>query len=277
MKKNMLLVASVFTACVQGMETNFWTITFGGTKINLNKGFISDAGDKVDAIVAGINQQLSSHYCNVGKLFEQCHFVYKESRDTDDASDDDSYQPYLGNLTDKRRCLKGVDCRVFLMAEPCIRQRNKIFVYSLERPDPEEQNTFDCLCFGGNEAIEEATKDLAFCYREAFDGVLKKLTDKVGKSIAFATLSAGVGFPREKAVPIAVKTLLECIQNNPGAYDRIELFVNKRFEFAWYKLLLMEDCGLIERICLLYCANKDPEHLISMWPREIIYYIAKLV
>ncbi len=275
MKKNMLLVASLFTACVQGMETNFWTITFVGTKINLNKGFISDAGDKVDAIVVGINQQLNSHFYNVGELFEKPRFVYEESRDTDDASDD-SYQPYPYYLVDKVRSYKslkkGVACRVFFMTEPCIR-RDEFFGYSVDRPHPWQKN----LWFGGNKAIEEATKDLAFCYKEAFDGVLKRLTDKVGRSIAFATLSADVGFPREKAVPIAVRTLLECIKNNPGAYDRIELFVNKRFEFAWYKLLLMEDCGLIEKICLLYCANKDPEHLISMWPREIIYYIAKLV
>jgi|SRR5579862_1560340 hypothetical protein len=41
MKKNIVMVIALFAACMQGMETNesiFLTITFGGTKINLNKG-----------------------------------------------------------------------------------------------------------------------------------------------------------------------------------------------------------------------------------------------
>jgi len=91
----------------------------------------------------------------------------------------------------------------------------------------------------GNAAIEEAGKDLAACYQEALDIVLKKLLeDKKEKNIAFSTLGADVGFPREKAAPIAVKAIVEFIQHNSGAYDVVELFVKKRFEFALYKELL---------------------------------------
>lgn len=283
MKKNILLVASVFTLCAYGMETNFWTITYGRARINLNKGLMSYVGDKVDAIVVGINQQLDGHYANVGELFKKRSFVFEEDRETHGTSDYNVYQPH-SYPDDLKRCnivvKKEVDCCVFQMTEPCIRQKDGIFTYAVDRPlDPWVRNNWQCCLFKGDEAIEEAGHDLACCYIIAFNEVLKKIPHKAGerKSIAFATLSADVGFPREKAASIAVNTILECIQNHPDDYDHIELVVEKSFEFDWYKLLLMEKCGVIEKICLLYWANKDSEHWISLLPREIIHYIAKLL
>jgi len=68
---------------------------------------------------------------------------------------------------------------------------------------------------------------------------LKIVADKQQKrSIALDALSTQTGFPREKAAPIAIKAVLDFIQENPDAYDVIQLFVKKRSEFDLYKKLL---------------------------------------
>jgi hypothetical protein len=293
MKKNIALIVSIFTASIHGMETNFWTVTYRGTKINVNKGCISDVGDKVDAMVLGENQQMRDHSANVGEILERKSIAnppiaYRYKQDIGDVSDDDSYQPfpYPGEEKCCNFLKKSVNCLVFFVIEPCIRQgSNKVFLYSVNRPHQGRKEIYDCCLFEGDNAIKEATKDLIFCYKEAFVVVEKELIDEVEKSIAFAALSADTGFPREKAASIAVKTILEYIQNNPSAYDRVELFVTKRCEFAWYKLLLMDHCGLIYKICLLACAHishctnayRDPEYPLSLLPRELIHYIANLI
>ena len=57
MKKNIVMLMVLFTAYIQGMETNSCSIMVGATKINLTKGFIGDVDDRVDMIVVGKNQQ----------------------------------------------------------------------------------------------------------------------------------------------------------------------------------------------------------------------------
>jgi len=113
------------------------------------------------------------------------------------------------------------------------------------------------------------------CYNKTLSGALIVLRNKKEKSIALPTLSADVGFPREKAAQLAVETILKFIKENQGVYDRIELFLKKRSEKKWYMRLLMQYSGLIEKIWLLY--EKDQKNILSQLPRELIYYISQLI
>lgn len=78
MKKNILLIACLFSAFVKGMEKKSWSITFGDTKINLNQGFMLDTyaeGErKIDIIAMGCYQQESlNHDSSCGTPIGKCY------------------------------------------------------------------------------------------------------------------------------------------------------------------------------------------------------------
>jgi hypothetical protein len=281
MKNNMVFIVSFFTLFAQAMEQeDMWGITIGKTKINFNTGFISDVANKVDAILLGLNQQLGCFDCAVGELYQKKSIVFEDKRDN--YSYDDSYEIYVytwDEVTNIRKTImkRTVDCSVFNIVEPRIKSYAQ-FPYSVDRPVDEKKHRWINYHFGAHNAIKEASKDLANCYTLALDGVLKKLADKAEKSIAVATLSVDIGFPREDAALIAVSAIFEYVQKNPDAYDRMELFVSTRSEFMWYKLLFMKHCGLTQNVSLLYLAkDKDQDSALVRLPRELIDYIAKLI
>ena len=288
MKKNILFIVSIATVFVYGMEQNksdFWSVTYSGTKINLHKDCMSNVASKVDAIVLGLNQQFGGPYFEVGELYQKQSIIFEGESFY---PDDDSYQPYSypdGIQQDDNSVRKELNCSVFQIIEPCIGAtqftgyRDMVFKYMPHRPFGLTKNRWNCCLFYANQAIEEAGQDLARCYKIAFDYVFKQL-DKEKKSIAFATLSADVGFPREKAVPIAVDSVVECIENkenNPGFYDCIAFVVTRNFEFALYKLLLMRKCGVIDNIFLLYREHKDFENIVSLLPKDLFNYIVYMI
>src|SRR5579863_8498498 len=96
MKKNMFLVASIVTASVCGMETdksNSWTITFGGTKINVHQeknmlGAYADGEKKVDLIVVGDHvQEMKFNFSGHDGPIGECRVsprVYFETKNKND-------------------------------------------------------------------------------------------------------------------------------------------------------------------------------------------------
>jgi hypothetical protein len=122
----------------------------------------------------------------------------------------------------------------------------EVFVYNVIRLSPIIPNQLNWLhqTFYGDEAIIEAAKELALCYKNVLAEGLTILDKKQEKSIAISALGTDVGFPREDAAPVAVATILEFIKTsgNDGIepYALIHLFVKKRSEFARYKELLAE-------------------------------------
>ncbi|HEX4068567.1 MAG TPA: hypothetical protein VHX42_00560 [Candidatus Babeliales bacterium] len=251
MKKQIVILVVIFTAYTQAMEqVNQWSITLYDTKINLIKGFIGDAGDRVSAIIVGRNQQQTLREPSLGDIQDvgQCYSgqsIYKKSKDDESASDDDTYKPYehadYSSKDDTTKIWKRateikVAATIVAIIEPRIMKTNSF---------DSEYNTIEVpyyinrkSCWDGAEgtkAIEEAIKDLKMCYEKILDRLVKS-GDK--KSIALQALSTEIGFPREKAAPIAVKTIVEFIKNNSGAYAEIEMFVKKRSEFDLYKNLL---------------------------------------
>jgi hypothetical protein len=141
--------------------------------------------------------------------------------------------------------------------------------YNVERVTTDGKG-LQIMFFYGNSAITEASKDLALCY----DIALQKGVEEKRKTIAITTLSANVGFPREKAVPIAINRITQFIRNNPGTYERMELCVKKRSEFENYKQFLI---NYWQKPCLLYCAHKDENHFLYNIPRDVIHCILQLM
>lgn len=244
MKGKIVTLAALCVMCIQGMETNFWSMTVGDTTIRLSKGFIGDAGDRVDILVVGKNQQhtLEEPMENgfdpyVGKIgCYNNHIIYRKSVDHESSSDDDNYKRYKHKSTvwQKRRevCVKS---DIVSIVEPCIK---KIYVreglsYFARRENPEKENSYIVCNEEDEDAIEEASKDLKMCYRKIFSS--QKLGNKKRNSIALSTLGADVGFPRKEAAEIAVKMIIKSIKNNSHTYDVVELIVKKRSEFVWYK------------------------------------------
>lgn len=144
------------------------------------------------------------------------------------------------------------------------------------------------LRFTGDKAIQEASNDLSMCYRE----ILRIMADywsaeenpkarytrpnpKSNINIAIPLLSTDVGFPRDKAVSIAIAATLDFLQEYPEGFDNIYLVVKKRSEFTLGKKLLMEYCKPINVIYLLYWMHKDTKQDISRLPKEIIDSIVR--
>ena len=291
MMKKTVVMMSLFIFFVQGMESNSWSITSYGTKINLTKGSILDADGKVDVVVTGRNQQRLLVNANDWLLSKigDCSYNVKrglwiKNKEDDSASDGDRdnlfehHTNYENINTKGHKIFFKKTTKSICINEPCIRYEQGSYKYSVDRPDPDYKQMLQSLLFYNDEAFKQATKDLDMCYTIVLEKVVLDLSEKKEKSIALHTLSTEVGFPRKKATPIAVSAVLEFIKNNFGAYDRIELFVKKRFEFDLYKELLIKGCKLPASIMLLYIAvQKDFDSSLQIFPSEIIYNIAKLV
>lgn len=285
------------------------SLIYNGTKINLIKGSWEDATDRIDLTIVGNQQQHMlieefDHLDTVGRTYWSYgnrHPIHKRKKEDNSASDDDTYKPY--RHIDKQTWRDGQTTKKFTMMieEPCISDSTRIkrygffpdnsnimqnitiptqclntFVYNCHRDVPNRQDMFYDLCFQGNTAIQEASKDLSLCYTKALIEGLKYFTysSAKDKNIAFPTLGADVGFPRDKAVPIAIEAIFNFLQDNPNQYNSIHLFVKKRSEFALYKKLLMQRYKPIKVICLLYLMQKDPTQDFSYLPQDVINHIA---
>lgn len=273
MKKNMFLIASIVTASVCGMETdksNVWTITLGGTKINVHKGDILDtyADDTKKAeivIVVGQYKQEEHGETRIVGIQVGTYGVFKRICFTP-KQDSINYQKARSNHWN----FPSRDGIYFLcITEPSFRCYNGKWKYPSSCWAP---------IFEGDLAMEANCKDLAMCYNIVLDKGIEVLIEKNIKNIALPMLGAdfkckGQCIPQDKAAPVAVKSIVEFIKKNRCAYNTIELFVEEDFEFVLYKLLLMRYCGLTEKICLLDCAHKDFGSCFSLLPREVIQYI----
>jgi O-acetyl-ADP-ribose deacetylase (regulator of RNase III) len=90
----------------------------------------------------------------------------------------------------------------------------------------------------GQEAIEQASKDLYACYINVLKEGLRIMADKKEKSIALPLLSVELGFPSKQAATVIVNAITDFIKSNPEGYNCIELFVKKRSEFELYQKIL---------------------------------------
>ena len=239
----------VYFSYFYGME---WptSYTYGETKINVKRGSPCDLDGKIDYIVFGSNEQRL-----LAKSFVDGYFVghttafrrkslYIERKNADSDFEDDTYVSCYNDLRDRsekdlyKKYLKSIAIEVI---EPLLftSQYSGEYYYYAEKKVLDHKNWFYGIKQFGVEAIEDASHDLALCYERVLTtGLL--LDKEKKKSIALPTLGTAVDFPREKAAPIAVKTILNFVKNNPKAYSRIELFVKKRSDLVLYRTLLAD-------------------------------------
>jgi hypothetical protein len=225
--------------------------TYGKTKINVKKGSPCDLDGKIDYIVFGSNEQrlLEKSFADgylVGHTTLLRHkSLYIERKNADSDFDDDTYTSCHNDLRAKsekdlyKKCLKSIAIEVI---EPLIftSQYSGEYYYYAEKNNLEHKNWFFGIKKFGIEAIEDASHDLAVCYEKVLTKGLKRTGKEKKRSIALPTLGTAVDFPRERAAPIAVKTILKFIKNNPKAYSCIELFVKKQSDLVLYKTLLAD-------------------------------------
>ena len=85
------------------------------------------------------------------------------------------------------------------------------------------------------ELTPQLEKDLADCYRNTLD----MCRDNGLKSVAFCCISTGVfHFPNKRAAEIAVQTVTEWLEENPGAMERVIFNVFKDEDKKYYEELL---------------------------------------
>lgn len=242
----MMILACMSTALVHGMDdTKTLDFPFHSTTIRLTKGSMFDADGKVDLMIVGRVQQRQLRAPDFGDSSEvgridQVHanMIYIKNKDTDSASDDDTYKSYTSsenNSTWQHAHEKTMQSRVLSVIEPRIRMKDfgdwQTWSYYAERIH--SSSMVDLNTMNKEQVLEAAKKDLALCYKKSLLQGLRK-----EKSIAIPALGTDVGFPREDAAPVAIATIIEFIKTSAEPYELIHLFVKKRSDFARYKELL---------------------------------------
>jgi len=278
MKMKISMLAILCTICAHGMEMEKnWSVVLHGTKINLTQGNMlaayADETKKVDLIVVGYHEQeIVGNGSICGYPLGECRRVFHTKFKVDNSDQVTIFKPRKGY----NRCFK--------ITEPFVEfeyDQGKLNICCYERCvqlNTDKSYTLHEKLYRDEKAIEEASKDLALCYNNAFLYGLEQLKEKKEKSIAFPTLSADVGFPRDKAAHIAVASIFEYIQYNPKAYHCIELFMQEKDEFDLYKELFAKYHRIRENYILFCCIYNDvqkTEHLLATVPQDVITYIIK--
>ncbi len=146
-------------------------------------------------------------------------------------------------------------------------------IYKVRRACKHKKGYYQNGEFTSDQAIEEASKDLIFCYKQCLTlGATLDCT----KNIDFPTLSADVGFPRSNAVLIAITTVFNYLKKNPQSYECVNFYFKKCSDGELYRKFLMEYYKPIT-IYLLYFIHKDQQSAPSTVPHNVINNIAWLM
>jgi hypothetical protein len=254
-----------------------WGLTAYGTKINLHKedmlNFYADETKKAEIVivVGQYKQEELGETSEIGNPTGTCcsmksvRFTPKENSN--------NYQKACSNHW---QFLRRDGINFLSITEPqVIKYKGYRWEYCRYK------GLFETEEYAEDEALKEGCKDLDLCYTKVLDEGLKIVAEKQCKNIALPRLSAESKYteqcmPKDRAAQVATKTIFEFIKKHPNAYNCVELFVKEDFEFDMYKGLLMRENGL-DNLCILACAHKHSHHLLSIFPRDIILYIAKLI
>jgi hypothetical protein len=293
MKKSMFLIACFSIFFTHAMEQpDRFSITLYGTTIDVSTKFLSNIVN-IDLFVAGHNDQgllsgstaFGEEYMP-GMIFYR-NDIYWENKDHESYYRDDTWEFFgkenrLNTFKQTQKNIISQPTRniVMVITEPCISLKGHYYdpittiltpvpQYKVIRFDTNDQQLLE-LIFEGDQAITEASKDVTLCYKK----ILEQGSYITNKFITIPTLSADVGFPRDKAAPIALTAITHFLAHNQGAYQRIKLLIKKRSEFIAYKTFLM---NYWKKPSLLYCAHKDENHFLYAIPREIIDCILLLM
>lgn len=134
---------------------------------------------------------------------------------------------------------KSLSGHLALIVEPIVTRSSWNLEYTYHPKRRLSENRYTDPDYYGNEAIEEAQKDLGLCYKNILEKVHKFFTiDDVARSIAFPQISESL--PRDKAVAVAVASVLQFLRDsiNKDAYKVIEFVVSQKADFELYMSIL---------------------------------------
>lgn len=248
MKKTVLAACFFMGMVIHGAEqNNILSLSFiqNKTVFQIIKANMYEHNKSIDFMFVDRNQQQKlkkpsmSDCREVGRIYEIGNTVRVLPKELDSSSDDDTYKPYETHDTGlwKKAEDKTLSCNVLSIIAPRIGY-NGCYEYFPRRAHPTKQNCFIDKEFFENDAIGQASIDLEQCYCNALTYGLAG--DKCNQTIAFTNLGTAVGFPRDIAVAVAFKAIVDFIARNPNQYAMVKLFVEKRSEFDLYKQLASE-------------------------------------
>lgn len=249
MKKGLVVILCVFSAGLYAaqsvVESEKSIVCFvNGTRFSVIKDDIFKYDKLVDIMVVGRNQQCKLKKPNLGdcsavgwmELMEKKE-IYVLPKESDSRSDDDTYKPFVTKDIElwKNAEKKEVMCDVLQIIEPRIMYRiyKQDYGYFPEREHPEKADMTLNLRFFGDNAFEEADKDLRVCYLK----VLIEGLAKGKKNIALAALGTDVGFSRHRAAPVAFRAIIDFLVHKQE-YTSVWLFIKKHSELKTYRKLM---------------------------------------
>jgi hypothetical protein len=256
------------------------SFNYCGTTIYLIQKYSYEVMDyvdnKVDFIVVGKNEQKMLNNQGepdlmVGYLYNAGNDLHMKKKKADSASDDDSCVTfdfsYRKKQNQKDIFTMRMDSRVMHIVEPCLgreeeywnNEKRKVeqgFVYNARRVSKRvSMGGSFCFELHGKDAIEEAEKDLALCYKNSLEELVRwRRMELFRTSVALFNISTGVGFPRGEAVCIAVKSICEFIQKNQNVYSSIYFIMKKNRSLCWVKNCLntMWHCVNITQLIMIF-------------------------
>ena len=292
-----------YTASMCAMEPKLFSAVILDTTINIRKESIFNADEHLDFLVVGLNQQSllkknNEHYSfNVGRIqYSHRNLVYEEATKPDQEYEWAERKLYKLNkqLYSCDNIAKGsaqrIPCHVLKLTEPVILsfysyQNQELQIsYFIETVDPRDDTVKICD-IGGQKGLETASLHLAECYNYILSSddiynlsrFFQNLKNKPQKSIGFYPLGSGMGFFSETIAQVAIKSTLKSLRNNPHEYSNIDFFIQKEVDFKNFKYFLEKYLSEVCKINLLFCAHTKKDGIFSLFPRDILYYIARIL
>jgi|SRR5579872_2479637 len=293
-----------YTTSLCAMEPKLFSVVILDTTINIRKESIFNADKHLDFLVVGLNQQSLLKQDNNPFSFNVGRIQYSHQKKL---YEEEIHQPDQENLWSERKIYKmnkqlhsceniakvnsqRVACNVLKLTEPVILsfysyQNEELQIsYFIEIVDPRDNKSKVCD-FGGKEALEIGSLHLGECYDYILSSddtynlsrFFQQLKSKPKKSIGFYPLGSGMGFSPKTTAHVAIKSILKFIRNNPREYSTIDFFMQKEVDFKKFKHSLNKYLGEVRKICLVLSAHTKKDGIFSLFPRDILYYIAHIL
>jgi len=245
----MFLCSALSMIMVHAMEKDrpIFFCDYKGTDIYVVRGYrgaIYEQDGKVDIIVVGQNEQKqldrTAYFDNdnsIGSVVKKrlnAVCIMKKESDSSSNEDHDNPTQWIKHR-DHNYVDKDMGSCVLAVLEPRVSNS----WYGKKR----ENYFYDNL--QGEDAIAKALKDLTLCYTNVLIKGIEELVlcKKKDKSIAIPSLSTTYPIPRKDACCTALAAVITYVKNNEKnsekRYNKIILYVKKRFEFEMYKNILM--------------------------------------
>ncbi len=250
MKKIFIIVACMQSVLGCGMDKfDLFMHKVGNTYISVMNGCISEVDGKTDILVVGVHEQykLETRFSenlvagDIGNIKD-----YINIRENIYGKHIDCFKHFDYSLLQFswKSYKKPINSCLLSVVEPRVGKElqwnNELgkevddFTYITHRRYRRDQSEHLCEYYG-SDALEEAKKDLALCYKNALEGGEEKFSEKSNRSIAFKSLSTQLGFPRREAVLVTIAAITEYIIKNPKAYTTIDVFVDNYCEVELYR------------------------------------------